>query len=389
VLGLEAPTDELAASFAAAACHGLVKGFAVGRTIFADAVRGWLSGSLTDEAAIAEMAGRYDRLCGSGTRPAPASPTNPTANSSSRTDPMILYGTNPIAWSNDDDQNLGADISLDQCLRDAGEIGFDGIEHGHKMPADPAALQAALAPHGLRLVSGRHSLHLLARSVEDEKRAIQPHLDLLKAMGCQVCIVCETSNAIHGDDNRPLVDGPEIVGDEAWAKFGADIEAIAQHVADRGLTLVYHHHMGTVVESPHEIDHLMANTGPATRLLLDTGHCLFGGGDPIALARRYMNRVGHIHAKNLRADVAATVEVEHLSFLEGVRRGAFTVPGDIEGAVDFLPVLRIAAQHGYQGWLVIEVEQDPAVRNPFDYQSLGLLSLKSIAHEAGLDLAPA
>ena len=301
---------------------------------------------------------------------------------------MILYGTNPIAWSNDDDQTLGAEISLGQCLAEAGEIGFDGIEKGHKMPTDPAALKAALAPHGLRFVSGWHSLNLLSRSVEAEKRAIQPHLDLLKAMGCQVCIVCETSNAIHGRDDVPLVDGPDL-RDDQWPQFGADVEAIARFCADQGLTLAYHHHMGTVVEAPHEIDHFMANVGPATRLLLDTGHCYFGGGDPAELARKYMDRVAHIHAKNVRPAVAAEVEADHLSFLEGVRRGVFTVPGDPEGGVDFLPVLQIAAERGYQGWLVIEAEQDPAQRNPRKYQSLGLASLKLLAREAGLDRAPA
>jgi inosose dehydratase len=297
---------------------------------------------------------------------------------------MILYGTNPIAWSNDDDQTLGADTPLEQCLREAGEIGFDGIEKGHKFPTEPAPLEAALAPHGLKFVSGWHSLNLLAHSVEDEKRAIQSHLDLLKAMGCSVCIACETSNAIHCRDDRPLVDGPELHPDE-WARFGADVEAIAEYVARQGLTLVYHHHMGTIVESPHEIDHFMEHTGPATKLLLDTGHAFFGGADPAELARKYMDRVGHIHAKNVRAAIAAQVEAEHLSFLEGVRRGVFTVPGDPEGAVDFAPVLRIAADHGYSGWVVIEAEQDPAVRDPFEYQSLGLRSLKAMARDAGLD----
>jgi inosose dehydratase len=301
---------------------------------------------------------------------------------------MILYGTNPIAWSNDDDQTLGADIPLEQCLAEAAEIGFDGIEKGHKMPSEPAALKAALAPHGLRFVSGWHSLNLLARSVEDEKRAIQPHLDLLKAMGSTVCIACETSNAIHGRDDRPLADGPELHPDE-WARFGAAVEAIAEFTAAQGLTLVYHHHMGTVVEAPHEIDHFMESTGPATRLLLDTGHCFFGGGDPAELARKYMPRVGHIHAKNVRPAVMAEVEAEHLSFLEGVRRGVFTVPGDPEGGVDFPPVLRIAAEHGYSGWIVIEAEQDPAVREPLRYQSMGLETLKAMAREAGLDPVPA
>lgn len=301
---------------------------------------------------------------------------------------MILYGTNPIAWSNDDDQTLGADISLEQCLAEAGAIGFDGIEKGHKMPVEPAALRAALAPHGLRFVSGWHSLNLLAHSVEAEKQAIQPHLDLLKAMGCKVCIVCETSNAIHGRDDLPLAQSP-VLADADWAGFGADVEAVAEHVAAQGLTLVYHHHMGTVVETPAEIDRFMAATGPATRLLLDTGHCFFGGGDPVALAGRHMGRVSHIHAKNVRPAVMAQVQAEGLSFLEGVRRGVFTVPGDAEGGVDFAPVLRIAAEHGYEGWVVIEAEQDPAVRNPRDYQSLGLAALRRFAREAGLDRVPA
>ncbi len=297
---------------------------------------------------------------------------------------MILYGTNPIAWSNDDDHSLGGDISLEQCLREAGEIGFDGIEKGHKMPSEPAALKAALDPNGLKFISGWYSLNLLVRSVEDEKRAMQPHLDLLKAMGCSVCIGCETSNAIHGHDGRPLVDGP-VLQDDQWAKFGADVEAIAAFTAAQGLTLVYHHHMGTVVEAPHEIDKFMANTGPETKLLFDTGHCLFGGGDPAEVARKYMDRVGHIHCKNVRASIAAEVETDHLSFLDGVRRGVFTVPGDPDGAVDFPAVLKIAAEHGYAGWLVIEAEQDPAVRSPLLYQSMGLNALKEMAREAGLD----
>lgn len=297
---------------------------------------------------------------------------------------MILYGTNPIAWSNDDDQSLGADISLEQCLRDAKEIGFDGIEKGHKMPTDPEGLKAALAPHGLQFISGWHSLNLLTHSVEHEKKSIQPHLDLLKAMGCKVCIVCETSNAIHGRDDLPLSQSP-VLPDNQWAQFGADIETIAAYCAEQGIMLAYHHHMGTVVENGEEIDRFMAVTGPATKLLLDTGHAWFAGVDPEVLAKKYMDRVVHLHAKNVRADIKTQVETQGLSFLEGVRRGVFTVPGDPEGAVAFGPVLRVAAAHNYSGWLVIEAEQDPAARNPFKYQSMGLKALKEIARATGLD----
>ncbi len=296
---------------------------------------------------------------------------------------MRLFGTNPIAWSNDGDHSLGAEISLEQCLSEAGQIGFDGIENGHKMPSNPVALRAALAPHGLRFISGWHSLNLLTQSVAEEKRAIQPHLDLLTAMGCKVCIVCETSNAIHGADGVALNDSPEISPDK-MIRFGAQVEEIAAFCEDQGVSLVYHHHMGTVVENTDEIDAFMAATGPATKLLLDTGHAWFAGVDPVELAQKHMTRVAHFHAKNVRPKIAAQVRDQGLSFLEGVRRGVFTVPGDAEGGVEFEPVLAIAAAQGYQGWLVIEAEQDPNVRNPLQYQGMGLSALRAMAGAAGL-----
>jgi len=297
---------------------------------------------------------------------------------------MIRYGTNPIAWSNDDDRNLGANISLEQCLREAADIGFDGIEKGHKFPDDPAALKAALAPHGLDFVSGWYSLNLLTHSVEDEKRDIAPHLDLLNAMGCAVCILCETSNAIHGDAAAPL-SGRPVLPSGSWPDFGSALTEIAGHIAAQGLTPVYHHHMGTVVQTDAEIDLLMQHTGPDVALLLDTGHAIFGGADPVQVAAKHMDRVRHFHAKNVRKTIMEKVWSENLSFLEGVREGVFTVPGDPDGMVDFEPVLKLAASAGYSGWLVIEAEQDPETRNPVKYQSKGLKALRAMAQTAGLD----
>ncbi|MGN6549999.1 MAG: myo-inosose-2 dehydratase [Pararhizobium sp.] len=297
---------------------------------------------------------------------------------------MIRYGTNPIAWSNDDDRSIGAHIPLEQCLNEAAEIGFDGIEKGHKMPNDGAELKRVLAAHGLVFVSGWYSTNLLVQDVAAEKKAIEAHLDMLKANGCSVCIVCETSNAIHGNDAVPLAEKP-VLDAQRWDGFGAAIEELAAFTKSQGLDLVYHHHMGTIVQTREEIGRLMETTGPATKLLLDTGHALFGGSDPAELASAYMDRVRHIHCKNVRPAVRREVETERLSFLEGVRRGVFTVPGDPDGEVDFLPVLTVAAARGYDGWLVIEAEQDPTVRQPLVYQSMGLKALKTMAREAGLD----
>jgi len=297
---------------------------------------------------------------------------------------MIRFGTNPIAWANDDDQSLGAHIPTDRILREAAEIGFDGIENGHRWPDDPEALRQLLGGHGLAFISGWYSLNLLTQPVAAEKAAIQRHLDKLKHNGSAVCIVCETSNSIQGRDVA-LSQSPVLTA-AAMRDFGAKVEELAEFTAAQGITLVYHHHMGTVVETPEEIDAFMAATGPATKLLFDAGHCYFGGhgADPAPVLRRYAGRVAHFHAKNVRPEVMAKVRDTGMSFMDGVRAGVFTVPGDPEGGVDFAPLLRILKDSGYGGWIVIEAEQDPEVRDPVHYQSLGLRTLKTLAAEARL-----
>ena len=297
---------------------------------------------------------------------------------------MIRFGTNPIAWANDDDQSLGAHIPTDQILREAAAIGFDGIENGHRWPDDPEALRQLLGGHGLAFISGWYSLNLLTQPVAAEKAAIQRHLDKLKHNGSAVCIVCETSNSIQGRDVA-LSQSPVLTA-AAMRDFGAKVEELAEFTAAQGITLVYHHHMGTVVETPEEIDAFMAATGPATKLLFDAGHCYFGGqgADPAPVLRRYADRVAHFHAKNVRPEVMAKVRDRGMSFMDGVRAGVFTVPGDPEGGVDFAPLLRILKDSGYGGWIVIEAEQDPEERDPVHYQSLGLRTLKTLAARAGL-----
>lgn len=296
---------------------------------------------------------------------------------------MIRYGVNPIGWINDDDLALGDHVSLEQCLREAGEIGFEGIEKGRKMPDDPRALRAVLAPHGLVLVSAWCSLALLPRGVEAEKTALDARLRLLRAMGCEVCILCETSNTIQSDPNAPLSTRPTL-SEAEWPGFARALTEIARHVAGRGLVPVYHHHMGTVVQSGEDLERLLAQTGEELKLLLDTGHAALAGMDPGAVAARHAARIRHLHLKNVRPPVAREAIEKDRSFLDAVRAGVFTVPGDAEGGIDFMPVLRAVAGR-YEGWLVIEAEQDPNVREPWVYQSMGLAALRRMAREAGLD----
>ncbi|WBU59941.1 myo-inosose-2 dehydratase [Paracoccus albus] len=302
---------------------------------------------------------------------------------------MIRYGTNPIAWSNDDDQSIGAHLSLEDCLTDCREIGFDGIEKGHKMPSDGAELKAALGAFGLQFIGGWHSTNILANgsTPEVERAAMDAHIAMSKAAGSDVIIICECSNTVHGNSEVAANDRP-ILSDEEWDRLMTGINDLSAHAAGQGMRFCYHHHAGSCVESAEDIDRFMAAAGPDVYLLLDTGHCTFGGANPAEVARKYMERVGHIHCKNIRREFMDQVRTDGLSFIEAVRRGMFTVPGDPEGCVDFAPILRIAAEHGYDGWLVIEAEQDPVQRDPRHYQSMGHTALRQMAAEAGLDRCP-
>ena len=292
---------------------------------------------------------------------------------------MVRIGANPIGWSNDDMRELGRATPLEVCLAEAKEAGFAGMELGHKFPREPEALAAMLAPFGLALVSGWYSAELLRRDAGAEMKNLRPHLDLLKALGCKVLVFAETSNAIHGDGTKPLAERPVLPASD-WAQFGERMTEVADRTLAEGIRLVYHHHMGTVVESEQDINTLMAATGPSVHLLLDTGHATFAGADPAALARRYRARISHVHAKDVRADVMARARRERLSFLDAVIAGVFTVPGD--GCVDYPAVFRELP--GYAGWVVVEAEQDPAQAHPLTYAKLGYRNLRGYLAGAGL-----
>ncbi|WP_262692721.1 myo-inosose-2 dehydratase [Kordiimonas aestuarii] len=293
----------------------------------------------------------------------------------------VRIGTNPIAWSNDDLRELGGETPLEVCLSEAREAGYEGIELGHKFPREPSALRRVVDAHGLTLISGWYSSALLSRTVDEEIKALEPHLSLLTAMGCDVVVWAETTGCVHGMQGARLSSRPEMTDDE-WPVFTRRLSEIAAHVKGRGLKLAYHHHMGTVVETEAEIDRMMMETSDDVGLLLDTGHLTFAGGNPLAVAERHADRIVHIHCKDVRVRVLGRAKEADTSFLDAVIDGVFTVPGD--GDVDFVPILKVMAGVHYKGWLVVEAEQDPAKANPFDYASKGHAALARYAADVGL-----
>src|SRR5215467_4928634 len=293
----------------------------------------------------------------------------------------VGLGVSPIAWSNDDLPELGGDTLLDSCLAEARAAGYDGIELGRKFPRDPAVLRDILERFGLALISGWYSGRLLERSVRAEIAAIEPHFSLLVAMGCAVLVYAETSGSIAGDRRHPLSGRPRL-GASDWHDFGARLTELADHLSEGGIGLVYHHHMGTVIESEAEIDRLMAVTGDKVGLLLDTGHAAYAGADPATLVRRHGGRIKHVHCKDVRREVLVRVRAHDTSFLDGVLEGVFTVPGD--GCIDFSAALAELAAADYNGWLIVEAEQDPKKAPPLAYARLGFTQLRAAAARAGL-----
>ena len=292
----------------------------------------------------------------------------------------VRLGISPIGWSNDDLPELGGDIPLDTCLAETSEAGFEGIELGHKFPRDPALLQSLLGDHELHLVSGWYSGRLLERSVAEELVAIEPHRAVLAAMGSAVLVYAETSGGIAGDRTRPLSRRPSLPNGH-WRDFGIHLTELADRLAERGIRLAYHHHMGTVVETAAEIDRLMASTGGSVGLLLDTGHLAFAGADPVDIAWRHGLRISHVHCKDVRPDVLARARAADQSFLDSVIDGVFTVPGD--GAIDFVAVLGALKAANYHGWLVVEAEQDPAKAPPLVYARRGFAYLSAALRDMG------
>ena len=299
----------------------------------------------------------------------------------------IRIGINPISWSNDDLPELGGDTPLETALREGAEIGYQGFELGNKFPKEPAALKAKLAEYGVACVSGWYSGRLAEGTLADEIEGCREHMAKLQFNGCKVVVYGEVAGSIQGRIDTPLARRPRFADDAAWAAYARRLDAFGVHLkATYGLTLAYHHHMGAYVESPEDIDRLMTLTGADVGLLFDTGHAYYGGATDVAAAlRRHLPRVVHVHCKDVRERVVRSARNDGWSFLTGVINGTFTVPGD--GVIDFDAVLTLLHDAGYEGWLVVEAEQDPAVAPSYAYAKKGYETLRRIVDRLDAEAA--
>lgn len=278
----------------------------------------------------------------------------------------VKLGIAPIAWTNDDMPDLGSENTFEQCISEMALAGFTGCEVGNKYPRDDIpALKKALSLRNMQICNAWFSSFLLTKPYDEVEKDFTDHISFLKEMGAKVVGISEQSYSIQGTDKSVFKD-KYIMNDDEWARLCDGVNRLGKVAKDMGISLTYHHHMGTVVQTAAEIDRLMENTDPELfSLLYDSGHLAYCGEDYIGVLKKYANRVKHVHLKDIRPEVIDKVKRENLSFLEGVRLGTFTVPGD--GAIDFGPIFDILADSGYEGYVLVEAEQDPAKANPFEY----------------------
>ena len=295
----------------------------------------------------------------------------------------IKIGVSPIAWSNDDFPELGGDVTLEQILKEANEIGFSGIEAGGKFPKDANVLMPKLEKENLKLCSGWYGANLLKNTVKDELLLMKNQLDLFKVCNAPCMVFAEVSGSIQKQKKIPLSKRPILKSDE-WKSFYNKINEVSKYMEDYGVPLAYHHHMGTVVQSQEDTERLIDNTLSSVKLLIDTGHMLFAGGDLIKVAKDYSSRLQHVHCKDIRKDVLNKSLKNDLSFIDAFFAGAFTVPGD--GCIDYKTFLKLLKDLNYKGWLVVEADQNPKKANPLEYGKIGFNHLKKIATDCGFQI---
>ena len=278
----------------------------------------------------------------------------------------VRLGIAPIAWTNDDLPELGGSNTFEQCISEMALAGYEGSEVGNKYPRDPQVLKRYLDLRGLTICNAWFSSFLTTRPYDEVEKAFVAHRDFLFAVGARIIGAAEQGHSVQGRQDVPIFEGKPEFTEEEWKRLAVGLNALGARAAEKGMTLAYHHHMGTGVQTAAEINRLMEMTDPTRlSLLYDTGHLAFSGEDYMAVLGRHAARVRHVHLKDVRSEVLARVKRERMSFLQAVKAGVFTVPGD--GGVSFEPVFRSLKKNGYRGWYVVEAEQDPALANPFEY----------------------
>ncbi len=278
----------------------------------------------------------------------------------------VKLGIAPIAWTNDDLPDLGSENTFKQCVSEMALAGFEGCEIGNKYPKDVNELKHELDIRNLQICNAWFSTFLTTKPYEETEKGFREHCAKLHALGAKIVGVSEQGHSIQGTD-LPVFEKKYVLNDDEWKMLCEGLNKLGKlALEDYDISLTFHHHMGTSVQTLAETDKLMEGTDPQyVSLLFDSGHFAYSGEDPVVALEKHMSRVKHVHLKDIRNEKVQWVKENKKSFLEGVRAGTFTVPGD--GVVDFPSIFSILDKNNYCGWMVVEAEQDPAIADPYTY----------------------
>jgi len=293
----------------------------------------------------------------------------------------VKIGISPIAWQNDDLPDITKDYTMEQALRESREIGYTGVERGQRMPHDTEGLRQYLEANDIALCGGWCSGNSLVNDFAAECDATRQQVAQFIALDAPCIVYAECSNTVQGLQNVPVNNRPKLSRDDIM-DYGKKISELAKWMADQGMPMAYHHHMGSIIESEDDVNWLMDGSSHEVNLCFDTGHLLFGGGNVMATLDRWGDRVHHVHYKDIRPHIVRDVRDNNQSFLDAVIAGAFTVPGD--GCIDFQEVTHKLKAMDYSGWIVVEAEQDPAKAPPYEYSKLGYDNIVAACNAAGL-----
>lgn len=291
----------------------------------------------------------------------------------------VKLGIAPIGWTNDDLPELGKENTFEQCISEMALAGYQGCEVGNKYPRDTKLLKHQLDLRGIQICNAWFSTFFVDGKKQETIDAFIQHMNFLHEMGAKVIGCSEQSRSIQGL-NKAILKEKTVFNDQEWQLLAEGYNELARIAAEKGMKVCLHHHMGTGIQTPEEIDRYMTEVNDDVYLLFDSGHLYYSEGSQQAMLKvleKYIDRIIHVHLKDVRDEIVAEVRDNNLSFLDGVKKGTFTVPGD--GVIDFRPIFDLLDKHNYQGWIVVEAEQDPAIANPFEYAVKGRQYIKQVA----------
>lgn len=269
----------------------------------------------------------------------------------------IRVASAPVSWGIMESVELPPEYPYSRVLDEIAQAGYAGTELGPYgfLPTEPIRLRQELDRRGLTLCSAFVAMHLGTSAAHEAGFShVEGTVHLVSQAGCGLLILSDEISAQRSQTAGRTSEAHSLSWTkQEWKSAERAIGEVMTRCRRAGLRVAFHHHVGTHVETPEEVERLFSIFSPdELGLCLDTGHCYYGGGDPLAVLERYADRVRSVHLKDVDAQRLEEARRHKMDFHEGVRHGVFVPLG--KGAVNFSQVLALLRKHDFDGWVVVE-----------------------------------